>query len=260
MAFKLTLALSLTMYAVSMAAVLPKRVVGGDTAELGEFPFIVSVLYRGGHSCGGSLLDSTTVLTASHCIMNLTGPYPAHVFQVRAGSLDRDSGGRVVNVSKAIMHPGYNTTNFDNDIAVMKLSEPIQEHYPSISYMRNMPDEGSDPSPNSTVTVAGWGITGNGQLAEHLQRVEMPIVSREACQKSYDKAKFPFPITENKVCAGSEGKTGCEADSGGPLVKKDTGELIGVVSHGSDMKCDAPGSFGAYVRVANYHSFIKENM
>jgi len=58
-------------------------IVGGVPAVAGDFPFIVSLQKNGAHFCGGSLLDSTTVLTAAHCAdgQTTTG------LTIRAGSL-----------------------------------------------------------------------------------------------------------------------------------------------------------------------------
>lgn len=61
------------------------QIVGGVPAVAGDFPFIVSMQIGGSHFCGGSLLDSTTVLTAAHCVV---GQNVARV-TVRAGSLVR---------------------------------------------------------------------------------------------------------------------------------------------------------------------------
>ena len=58
-------------------------IVGGVPAVLGEFPYIISMQRNGSHFCGGSLLDSTTVLTAAHCAANRT----TTGLTVRAGTL-----------------------------------------------------------------------------------------------------------------------------------------------------------------------------
>lgn len=66
---------------LTAAATIDKRIYLGEEAKEGEIPFIVRLHYENpAILCGGSLLDSTTVLTAAHC-------QPNRVTSVRAGSL-----------------------------------------------------------------------------------------------------------------------------------------------------------------------------
>ncbi|KAF4585396.1 trypsin-related protease [Ophiocordyceps camponoti-floridani] len=253
----------LAMSPVSMAATLSKRIIGGGEAQSGEFPYLVGIMNRQKEvevSCGGLLLDSKTVLTAAHCATNDTRVLGPQNLRIRAGSLHLQSGGIESNVSQIVMHPGYNHSTLDSDIAILKLVDPIQEDLPKISYNTRLADEGSDPAPNETVVLAGWGVTSDGSKPQWLKKVEMPVVSREICRESYAKSPSRLPITKNKICAGKHGSTGCEGDSGGPLISKSSGQVVGIVSHGSGPDCNAPGTFGAYTRVANYLSFIRENM
>jgi trypsin len=55
---------------------------GGELAEEGEFPFIVSL--QGPGLCGGSLLDAKTIITAAHCFDPNTNT--AEEFSAFAGS------------------------------------------------------------------------------------------------------------------------------------------------------------------------------
>jgi trypsin len=61
-------------------------IVGGTAAASGDFPFIVSLQRSGQHLCGGSLLDSTTVLTAAHCSVSSVIGSVSNL-RIRAGSL-----------------------------------------------------------------------------------------------------------------------------------------------------------------------------
>lgn len=43
------------------------KIVGGTTADHGEYPWQVSLLINHHHVCGGTLINATWVVTAAHC-------------------------------------------------------------------------------------------------------------------------------------------------------------------------------------------------
>lgn len=45
------------------------RIVGGEDAKDGQYPFIVSIRQYGSHSCGGSIINENWILTAAHCLV-----------------------------------------------------------------------------------------------------------------------------------------------------------------------------------------------
>ena len=47
------------------------RIVKGENAALGEFPWQVALYYAGYFLCGGILIDPLNVLTAAHCMDRL---------------------------------------------------------------------------------------------------------------------------------------------------------------------------------------------
>lgn len=78
---KAAILLAAAFSAISAATpAIDRRVVGGEVAQDGEFTFIVNIYDKEGlQYCGGSLLDSKTVLTAGHCVL--------HSAFVKAGTL-----------------------------------------------------------------------------------------------------------------------------------------------------------------------------
>ncbi|KAH8022997.1 hypothetical protein HPB51_009601 [Rhipicephalus microplus] len=48
------------------------RIVGGRDAMAAEFPWQVSLVWKGQPFCGGSLISPSEVVTAAHCINNYT--------------------------------------------------------------------------------------------------------------------------------------------------------------------------------------------
>lgn len=253
----LSLAAALSLPALSMSASIPVRadqgtdIVGGTTAALGEFPYIVSLSRSGSHFCGGVLINAYTVVTAAHCSI-----YSASTVKVRAGTLTWASGGTQVSVSSIVSHPSYSSSTTDNDVAVWHLSTAIPTSS-TIGYA-TLPVQGSDPVANSTVTTAGWGTTSENSstLPSALRKVSVPVVARATCQAEYADVN---PVTTNMFCAGlaAGGKDSCSGDSGGPIIDASTGVLVGLVSWG--VGCAEAGYAGVYTRLGNYVTWVNSN-
>ncbi|KAF2851730.1 female reproductive tract protease-like protein [Plenodomus tracheiphilus IPT5] len=224
-------------------------IVGGVAAVAGDVPFIVAVSLDGSPWCGGSLVNANTVVTAAHCIDGNS----ASSFTVRAGSLNRASGGTLVKVSRIIANPNYVESTTDADVAIFKLATPIAESS-TIKYA-TLAASGNDPAAGSTATVAGWGSTGSGGSPTLLRKVDVPIVSRATCRNNYSTAA----ITTNMFCAGfaAGGKDSCQGDSGGPIITSSK-TLIGIVSWGAG--CAQPNKPGVYTRIGAVLPFINANL
>ncbi|KJK86433.1 hypothetical protein H633G_09719 [Metarhizium anisopliae BRIP 53284] len=219
---------------LAAAATTNKRIIGGEVAKEGDFPFIVRLHFQGNSQllCEGTLLDSTTVVTAAHC------PYDAQrqnsaISSVRAGSLDRETGGVVAEVQSRIYHPDYVHRFKRNDIAILKLSTPIQESQ-TIRYAK-LPVNGADPAVGSTAVAAGWGAMESGGISDKLRKVAVPINAPDQCLNesplpNSDKDEDYRTHLDTKVCAGTQGKDTGVGDSGGPLIDQATRQLIGITS------------------------------
>ncbi|EFZ03809.1 peptidase S1 domain protein [Metarhizium robertsii] len=261
----ITLAAAFSAVAAA-AASIEKRITGGEEAQEGEFGPIVSIQSQNGHFCAGSLLDSTTVLTAAHCASNTYDDDRPVI--ARAGTLDPNTGGVEAKVVAA-HRPDHDKLNLTgeyteaywlNDIAILKLSTPIEKS-DKIGYA-TLPADGSDPMANSTAIAVGWGTQGaitpvqHGWVASKLSKVTIPIHAREKCSKLDSGAAGRDTI----VCAGGDGKGICKFDSGGPLIDQKMGDLIGLSSFGIE---DAEGNLcnlapAVFTRVSSYIPFIKE--
>lgn len=94
----------------------------GALAVRAQFPYQAAVLIDGASLCGGSLISTTAVLTAAHCVQGAS-------FEVYLGALDlslSDEDGRIsVKTTNKVRHPEFNPNNLNNDIAILKLKEPI---------------------------------------------------------------------------------------------------------------------------------------
>ena len=70
----------------------PAKIVGGNIT-LSPIPWQVSVQFGGSHFCGGTILDTYTILSAAHCFDGFGGVLDG--LSIRAGSIKLSSGGQV---------------------------------------------------------------------------------------------------------------------------------------------------------------------
>jgi len=218
--------------------------VGGSQATRGEFPWIVS-LRVGSHICGGTIVNANWIVTAAHC-----SDYAASRYTVVAGEHNQNSNEgseQSRTVSQVLRHPNYNANTFANDIALMRLSTPL--NFDTYVQPANIPSASFSPAAN--LVVAGWGTTSSGgSLSSILLKVTVPLVSTAVCQQAYGS-----DIRAGMLCAGTGGRDSCQGDSGGPLHSGNT--LVGVVSWGYG--CAVAGYPGVYTSVPYFSSWINQN-
>jgi secreted trypsin-like serine protease len=104
------------------SAVLTK-IVGGETASSQTWGWAASLRYSssGSHFCGGSVISDSHILTAAHCTIDLI---PSSL-RVYVGSIYLSSATQVRDVSKIYNHPSYSSSSYLNDMAILKLSSPL---------------------------------------------------------------------------------------------------------------------------------------
>ncbi|KAG7202863.1 hypothetical protein KM043_010013 [Ampulex compressa] len=217
------------------------RIVGGSTAQIGAFPYQVSLrLSDNVHFCGGSILNKCWILTAAHCV-DWHGQ--TSVFAV-VGTNTLTFGGIYYRSERIIIHPDYNAY-LQNDIALIKVNEPISYS----DYVRPIPLPSYDIStPGQLAVVSGWGRLALGWPSpNNLQYLYTNIYDLGQCMRQL------LYVTETNICTlVSIGHGNCYGDSGGPLVAE--GVLIGVVSRG--VAC-ATGRPDVYARVFSFLPWIR---
>ncbi|XP_026316049.1 vitellin-degrading protease-like [Hyposmocoma kahamanoa] len=226
------------------------RIVGGEDIDISEAPYQVSLMYRGRHSCGGTIVANDLIVTAAHCLM---GSNPLD-YQIRVGSSFNDNGGEIHSVREFIRHPGFNYMGMDNDVAILYLIAPMK--FSKEVAPIDMMEKHEEIKDGEHTIITGWGNTREGGgIPQILQKVLVPKISEEVCRDAYEPS---YSITPNMLCAGevSGGKDACQGDSGGPLVYNN--KLAGVVSWG--LGCARPEYPGVYAKVSALRDWIDENI
>uniref|UniRef100_A0A8D3CUM8 Peptidase S1 domain-containing protein n=1 Tax=Scophthalmus maximus TaxID=52904 RepID=A0A8D3CUM8_SCOMX len=242
------------LFAVCGITPLNTRIVGGEDAPPGSWPWQVSLQRFGGHVCGGSLINREWVMSAAHCFFSTS----TSGWQVSLGrqNLQGTNPNEVsTTVARIILHPNYDSDTNNNDIALLRLSSPVK----FTDYIRPvcLAASGSVFNNGTDCWVTGWGAVKEGEslpLPETLQEVEVPVLGNRQC----NCLNGVGTVTDNMICAGvlAGGKDSCQGDSGGPMVSKQGSVWVqsGVVSFG--FGCARPNLPGVYSRVSRYQSWI----
>lgn len=240
------------------------RIIGGTNAAAGEAPWQAALLLSNmapttGQFCGGALVGPRHVLTAAHCLSDLS----AADIDVAVGitSLSAIRSVDRIPVVSIDTHPTYNgTVASPGDVAVLTLA-------------RNAPgsplgllDSPSEPAAGQAARVSGWGTRftdGAGDpisdRPDALQVADVTVAADpgQACG-SYGASFDPATM----LCAGvpGGGTDACSGDSGGALTIQRSGATVvaGVVSWGNG--CARAQFPGVYARVSTYASWIRDQI
>lgn len=239
-------------------AALSPKVVGGEEAAEGLFPWMVSIQDSafGIHECGGTLISPRYVLTAAHCIQDRVMQQGLAVV-IGGVDLSLISEGVAISVESFVIHPEYDDLTSENDIAILRLSRAVDETEPVVLATQEEVDEAIDS------LLIGYGATeGDGSNVARLRQADLNVVGLEDCRNIYDS--LGYQLESSVICAQllvtdeMEGADACNGDSGGPLLIRSEQEgfkQIGLVSFG-DPACDPERLPSVYTNVAQFQEFI----
>jgi len=229
----------------ALSTPLVGRIVGGENADIRQYPHQISMRYNGRHRCGGSIFASNIIISAAHCVVDLAN---ASNLTIVAGSTRISQKQQELPVREFIVHSQYRSVNNDYDVTILVLNGDFifSEYVQPIQLATERPVAGS------VVTVTGWGaLNSGGSSPDVLQQVHVNVVDNSKCKSAY----FVM-LTSRMLCASVEGggKDACQGDSGGPLVHNN--QLLGIVSWG--WGCAKKSSPGIYASVPDLRNWILE--
>ncbi|MGJ2342679.1 S1 family serine peptidase, partial [Salmonella enterica subsp. enterica serovar Paratyphi A] len=173
------------------------RIVGGEEAVPNAWPWQVGLFIDGLYFCGGSLISDTVILTAAHCTDDAT------FFRVVLGGHEINNGneaGRVeVRSEDYTQHESYNAFTIANDIAVIRLPEPITFTDTISPVCLPGADDVANDFLGEIVTPTGWGRPSDStnSISPVLRQVDVPVMSNAICDAVYGI------VTDKQICIDS---------------------------------------------------------
>uniref|UniRef100_A0A8C7FGS9 Transmembrane serine protease 13b n=1 Tax=Oncorhynchus kisutch TaxID=8019 RepID=A0A8C7FGS9_ONCKI len=213
------------------------RIIGGSAANLGDWPWQVSLHFRGFHTCGGILVAPDFVVTAAHCFPRKDSSYLVpNNWRLYMGMVSQTMLPVPEMVEKIIVHESYddNTNNYDNYYSIQPVCLPAYD---------------KTVSPGTKCWTSGFGTT-------DLMEVTVDIIDSSVCNRN---TVYNGQVSQDMLCAGDMkgSKDSCQRDSGGPLVCKDSDQrwyLMGVTS------CGRRNMPGVYSRVSRLLPWVYSKM
>ncbi|XP_048014255.1 chymotrypsinogen A-like isoform X1 [Megalobrama amblycephala] len=242
-------------------APLSNRIVGGEDATAGSWPWQVSIhVYGTRHNCGGTLINKDWVLSAAHCFQDIDVSKVVMYFG-RLNQSGSNPNETSRTASRIITHPNYDSSAINNDIALVQLNSSVTFS----KYIKPvcLAAAGSVFDAGTESWVTGWGKlhSGDTQLPNTLQQVMMPIVSNSDCKRVYFGVNR---ITNYMICAGflnQQEKSMCSGDSGGPMLSRNGSLWIqSGISSFTTQRCEDRRFPSVFARVSQYHDWIKSYM
>ncbi|CAG7834295.1 unnamed protein product [Allacma fusca] len=235
-----------------------QKYVSTSEAIPNEFPWRVGL--QGGPNgvfCGGSIIDNGWILTAARCLANLD---QSTVFYVNAGDHDvttvTETDNAVIRTSHWVIHPKYNATTFDNDIALVRLTRELQyrANIQPICLPHKITD---DDLYGVSVVAAGWNESSENSNASFiLLKKDLPVHTVGPDFDPDAGETLSANVFSTKV---PDGQDGCEGDWGSTvdLYDPDTGRYhaVGITSHGTT--CGGIRQPRFYTKIFKYLEFIQ---
>uniref|UniRef100_A0A8C5DUU3 coagulation factor Xa n=1 Tax=Gouania willdenowi TaxID=441366 RepID=A0A8C5DUU3_GOUWI len=229
-----------------------EMVLNGQDCLPGECPWQALLLNEAGLVfCGGTILNKYIILTAAHCVNQ------SHFIHVKLGEVNtlvNDGNESMHLIETIVVHSHYRAETYHNDIALIKLIQPIQFSrfiLPACIPEKSFAEKVLMKQPYGMISGLDSLST---RTSTTLQRLSLPFMDRMTCVESSN-----LRITTRMFCAGYEhfAKGTCQGDSGGPHVTRyrDTYFITGIVSWGD--RCVPNVKYSVFTQVSKYILWIR---
>lgn len=210
----------------------PQHIIGGEPSVRGDFDGVVAIV-AGSGLCTGTVVAERLVLTAGHCLTEVSSPESIQVFYG-----EEIDGTNAVAVEDFGVHPEF-CRDCENDIFDYGYVTIAGDFTVPGGFLLPLTDQDEwdqTVGSGSDVTLVGFGEDPDADDTSASLGIKRQVDTRI---RKYSPEGFEF-------FAGGEGQDSCQGDSGGPaFVRLDDGtwRLAGITSRGSD-PCGEGGFYG----------------
>ncbi|CAH2275155.1 tissue-type plasminogen activator [Pelobates cultripes] len=244
------------------------RILGGKSTQATSHPWQAAFYFLARKSlnehyfCGGTLIHNCWVLSAAHCF---TERIPNSRMRVILGRSMRSVPAEEEQkffVEQLILHPDFDATSFDNDIALIKLRSVSGTCATETERIRPacLPEPGLSLPDWTECEMSGFGKTEEFSpfYSDRLKEGHVRLYPDKMCTSERLANRT---VTANMLCAGDTRNIddACQGDSGGPLVcpHDDRMHVLGVISWG--VGCGKKDTPGVYTRVTRFMDWIQKH-
>ncbi|XP_039210663.1 coagulation factor IX-like [Crotalus tigris] len=230
---------------------IPTQDLGQFNSWKGEVPWQVYLFsLKGTGFCEGVLISDKWVITAAHCL-----DYEPH--KIMAGEYNTaifENSEQLRQVLRAVQHPSYNATTFENDLALLELNIPLvlNKYVTPICIGNKVLTDYLLKHGRSTMS-GWWQLDYLQKVSNTLQRADIQYVDQVKCLQTNESQLLP-----NTFCAGHPTfvKKVYHGNSGAPFAtdRNNTWFLTGIATCGAECTGDEP--YSIFTSIANYNEWI----
>eukprot|EP00064_Thunnus_orientalis_P002000 superscaffoldBa00000139_g2005 len=227
------------LLAGAASGAIVKRIVGGKSCRSERQYHVEIHSVQGDKRCGGALLNTRWVITASHCagrLVKLKFGLNVSKWKKAKEFLKRNSLGTEQEIADQQQFSFKDEEGRIHDIMLIKLNKDVSPEHPTIPLPHH---ECERPKLKQQVEVGGWGATtANMKKAKSSRKLSCARTMIAACGENDKPGGKYYSDESTTMCAFQPGVEACFGDAGTAVEYNDL--LYGIIVSNPVDKCANP--------------------